>query len=123
MPLKTAGVYADSKKDPVPKEILHKVLEAAVRAPSGMNTQPWEFIVASGKVLDEIREECGRLFVPAHHPHQRYAAQPLRGSIRQRQVDLAIEIFKIVGIKREDKDGRHKWMLRGMRFFESPARS
>jgi len=33
------------KQDPVPQELLDRVLEAGVKAPSGMNTQPWAFLV------------------------------------------------------------------------------
>ena len=33
------------KPDPVPEEALWKVLEAATRAPSGANVQPWNFVV------------------------------------------------------------------------------
>ena len=33
------------RKDPVPDELLFKVLNAGVQAPSGMNTQPWSFLV------------------------------------------------------------------------------
>ncbi len=33
------------KPDPVPMELLQKVLDAGVKAPSGMNSQPWSFLV------------------------------------------------------------------------------
>ena len=33
------------KPDPVPLETLRKLLETGVQAPSGMNTQPWAFVV------------------------------------------------------------------------------
>jgi nitroreductase len=33
------------KADPVPDELIWKVLDAAVRAPSGGNRQPWSFVV------------------------------------------------------------------------------
>ena len=33
------------KSDPVPDALLFKVLNAGVQAPSGMNTQPWKFLV------------------------------------------------------------------------------
>lgn len=33
------------KTDPVPDELIWKVLDAAIRAPSGGNRQPWNFIV------------------------------------------------------------------------------
>ena len=109
------------KKDPVPRDVIHKILEAAVRTPSGMNTQPWEFVVASGKVLDEIREECSKLFNEGSFPTNDMLRKPYEGIYRQRQVDLAMEIFKIIGISREDKEARKKWMLRGFRFFDSPC--
>ncbi|MCX5996117.1 MAG: nitroreductase [Chloroflexi bacterium] len=109
------------KKDPVPRDFIHKILEAAVRTPSGMNTQPWEFVVASGKVLDEIREECSKLFNEGSFPTNDMLRKPYEGIYRQRQVDLAMEIFKIIGISREDKEARKKWMLRGFRFFDSPC--
>ncbi len=33
------------KPDPVPDEMLDRILRSAVRAPSGGNSQPWEFVV------------------------------------------------------------------------------
>ena len=33
------------KPDPVPEALLRKVLDAGIQAPSGMNTQPWAFLV------------------------------------------------------------------------------
>lgn len=41
------------KKDPVSKEILEKVLSAALHAPSGKNRQNWRFFVVQGKKRDE----------------------------------------------------------------------
>ena len=35
------------KPDPVPEELLWKVLDAAIRAPSGGNRQPWSFVVVT----------------------------------------------------------------------------
>ena len=43
------------KPDPVGLDILKKILEESIRAPSWANTQPWEFAVAAGKPLDDIR--------------------------------------------------------------------
>ena len=109
------------KKDPVPREAIQKILETAVRSPSGMNTQPWEFVVATGSVLDQIREENTRLFNEGAIPTNDMTPRPFEGAYRQRQVELAKELFKLMGIAREDKEARHKWMLRGFRFFEAPC--
>ncbi len=45
--LNTARAIKRLKPDPVPAELIHKVLDAGTRAPSGVNTQPWEFLVVS----------------------------------------------------------------------------
>ena len=56
------------KPDPVPEELITKVLDAAIRAPSGGNAQNWIFIVVrdqaqrrrlgavSRKASDEVRD-------------------------------------------------------------------
>jgi len=42
--------------EPVSLDILKKIMEESLRAPSWANTQPWEFAVATGRPLEEIRE-------------------------------------------------------------------
>ena len=37
------------KPDPIPDEFIQKIIEAARWAPSGGNSQPWEFIVIKKK--------------------------------------------------------------------------
>jgi nitroreductase len=39
------------RPDPVPKEAIDKILEAATKAPNGGNKQPWEFIVITDRDL------------------------------------------------------------------------
>jgi nitroreductase len=49
------------KPDPVPPELLKRVVEAGTKAPSGSNRQPWAFIVVEDagtrqKIADAVRE-------------------------------------------------------------------
>jgi nitroreductase len=44
------------KPDPVPLDLLKKIIGQAVWAPSWANTQPWEFVIVTGKKLKEIQE-------------------------------------------------------------------
>src|SRR6266508_1982509 len=37
------------KPDPVPRDALDKIIEAATKAPNGGNKQPWEFIVSTDR--------------------------------------------------------------------------
>jgi nitroreductase len=43
------------KPDPVPKEVLKKLLETSRWAPSAQNTQSWDFYVLGGKVMEEVK--------------------------------------------------------------------
>ena len=43
------------KSDPVPMALIKEVLSLAMRSPSSMNTQPWNFTVVSGETLNLIR--------------------------------------------------------------------
>lgn len=50
------------QEKPIPKEIMEKIMEAGIRAPSSMNRQPWRFVAVSNpdikKVLtDEAKSE------------------------------------------------------------------
>jgi F420 biosynthesis protein FbiB-like protein len=39
---------------PVPRKLIETVLEAAIRAPSGKNAQPWRFLVLQGEKKDQL---------------------------------------------------------------------
>ena len=45
------------KPDPVPEPLLWKVLEAGTKAPSGGNSQPWDFVVVQDPALKEFIQE------------------------------------------------------------------
>ena len=53
------------KPDPIPNEFIQKIIEAARWAPSGGNSQPWEFIVIKKK---EIKDRIADLFVESTRP-------------------------------------------------------
>ncbi len=44
------------KSDPLDRKTLENILNAAQRAPSWANTQPWEIYIAGGAVLNRLRE-------------------------------------------------------------------
>jgi nitroreductase len=119
--LQTRKSIRGYKPDPVPKEIIAKVLEVATRAPSALNTQPWQITVISGKVLDEIRQENIKALSVGTGSAQEIIRKPFEGIYRKRQVDLAIQIFQLMSIARDDKEKRAQWMMRGFRYFDAPA--
>lgn len=111
------------KPDPVAREVLEEILEMAIRAPSAMNTQPWEFTVLTGDTLEKVRRaniELVRSGVPPNPDHV-VVAWPRESVYRERQVNLAKQLFQAMDIAREDKEKRAQWTERGFRYFDAPA--
>lgn len=113
----------DFKNDLVPKAVIREILETACRAPSAMNTQPWEFTVITKEVLDSVIESVIEKFRAGEKPHSEHSVTgwPLESIYRHRQVELAKQIFQLIDIKREDTDRRMQWMESGLRFFNAPV--
>ncbi|MCE5275830.1 MAG: nitroreductase [Syntrophaceae bacterium] len=111
------------KPDPVPREILEQILDLARRAPSTMNTQPWEFVVLTGEVLQKITQENVRKLRGGVmiHPEHVITGWPSNSVFRARQVEVARRIFDLMGIPREDKEKRAAWMERGFCYFDAPV--
>jgi nitroreductase len=110
------------KTDPVPKEVIEEVIEIAKGAPSSMNTQPWFFHVLTGEPLDRIRKgNTERMLAGAKVDREIPVHEDgYQGIHRQRQVDIAIQLFKAMGIARDDKERRQDWVMRGFRQFDAP---
>jgi nitroreductase len=109
-------------KKPVPKALIREVIEMAMRAPSSLNTQPWNFYVVAGPVLDRIRAgntERNLAGVPDSREFRGHGAY--EGAHRERQIEIAKQLFGAMGIAREDKAGRQDWVLRGFRQFDAPV--
>ena len=110
------------KSDPVPKALIKEVLKLAMRSPSSMNTQPWNFTVVTGEPLDLIRKgNTERNLAGVPHSREFRIGQPFAGEHRDRQVGVAKQLFVAMNIAREDKDGRQDWVLRGFRQFDAPV--
>ena len=110
------------KQIPVSIEVLKEVVALATRAPSSMNTQPWHFHIVTGEVLDNIRKENTEKNLEGIPP-SREIRSPLgyEGVHRERQIEIAIQLFQEMGIERHDAEARQDWVLRGFRQFDAPV--
>ena len=111
------------KPDPVPREILREVLQISGRAPSAVNSQPWEFFVLAGDAIEEVKrgnvEKARSGTMP--NPEHVLMGWPPDSVYRQRQVALAKQLFQLMEIPIGDTEKKKQWMERGLRFFDAPA--
>jgi len=110
------------KPVPVPKALIREVIEMAMRAPSSLNTQPWNFYVVSGEPLDRIRAgNTERILAGVPESREFRMHGGYHGAHRDRQIEIAKQLFGAMGIERDDKEGRQDWVLRGFRQFDAPV--
>lgn len=107
---------------PIPKDVVDEIIATAKWAPSSYNTQTWRIHAVTGEPLDRIRAGNTENTL-AGKPHVRDFPykEDYQGINRQRQIDVAIQLFEVMGITREDKEKRTDWMLRGFRQFDAPV--
>lgn len=111
------------KPDPVPKALISEIIEIAKRAPSSMNTQPWHFHAITGEPLERIRRgNTERMLAGARVDREiKMADHGYQGIHRDRQVEIAVQLFEAMGIARDDKERRQDWVMRGFRQFDAPV--
>jgi nitroreductase len=108
------------RPDPVSQKILKEIMELALWAPSWANTQPWEFAIAAGAKLEEIKQS----FVAKLDEEPKLdIARPwgFPEPYASRIGHLMATEQKIKGIKREDREGRGWWRLQGLKSYGAPA--
>lgn len=107
------------KPDPVPREVLHQLIEVARWSPSWENIQPWELTVVGGAKMQELRRALEAVAdeepapeIPWPHFDEPYLS-------RRRSLGYRI-VFDILKIAREDREGRRRWRIYGLGFFGAP---
>jgi nitroreductase len=110
------------KDKPVPKELIDEIISIAKRAPSSMNTQPWHLHVITGEPLELIRKgNTERMLDGAKVDREIQMGHGYEGIHRERQVEIAVQLFEAMGIERHDKERRQDWVMRGFRQFDAPV--
>ena len=107
---------------PVPKALIREVLALAMRAPTSYNTQPWNFTIVTGEVLDRIRQGNVERTVSGVPDSREFRTGPgYDGVHRERQIGVAKQLFSAMDIGRDNKNKRQDWVLRGFRQFDAPV--
>ena len=109
------------RPDPVPLAVLRELVDVARWTPSGLNTQPWEFTVVGGDVLQKLRSRLRETAAvdPVGKPE---IGQPtnLSERFKARRLALGNATLQALGIAPEDKVKKDEYFLRNISFFDAP---
>ena len=108
------------RPDPVPQEVIARMVTAAGRAPSWCNAQPWKLTVTRGEETDRFRAAlldevatgtpCPDLPWPERYP----------GVHGARRRECGLQLYEAVGIAREDRAARAEQSMENYRLFGAP---
>jgi nitroreductase len=108
-------------KKPVPQKILEEILQAALRAPSWGNTQPWRLTLVEGETLQAMIKELVQSAVAGETPRPDVEVpKDWPDAPARRYKENGKKLFKLLAIGREDKEKRNAHMLGMFRFFGAP---
>jgi nitroreductase len=108
---------------PVPVKTMRRILQAASRAPSGGNLQPWHVKVVTGPALARLKAVMQMRVQEAPDGEQtEYAIYPdkLVAPYRDRRFKVGEDLYGHLAIPREDKAARKQWFAKNYQFFGAP---
>ncbi|MFC8046846.1 nitroreductase [Nocardia sp. NPDC057353] len=108
------------RPEPVPREIVERLLLAAQRTPSWCNTQPWRVEVTDGAGTERFRTALrAHLAAPDGGPDFPFPPA-YTGVHQQRRRECGGQLYESVGIERGDKAAAFRQTMRNFDFFDAP---
>lgn len=111
---------------PVPRAEIEAILEAASRAPSGTNTQPWKVYVVTGESLAHLSRDLLAAYDDPqrdaqYHEEYRYYPRQWVTPFIDRRRKIGWDLYGLLGIEKGDKARMHEQHAQNYRFFGAPV--
>lgn len=111
---------------PVAREDIERMLEVASRAPSGSNIQPWKVYVLTGEIKQRLSEAVTAAFLDPNHAavhkaEYRYYPDNWVSPYIERRRKVGLDLYKLLGLGRDDKRGMQLQHARNYRYFDAPV--
>ncbi len=110
--------------EPVPTEVLERVLSAAAWAPSGSNVQPWRIYVVTGQPLARLKKVAVERVAagdPWDEPEYVMYPPTLKSPYGERRSAFGKERYSALGVAREDWEARQRAAIANWDCFGAPA--
>lgn len=89
-----------SKQEP-PREVIERLIEAAVEAPNHHNTEPWRFFVLTGPAREQLGEVLAERLKRAWYGDE---SKLEAGLMAERAKPLRSPVLIVVGVKHSDNE-------------------
>ena len=118
---KSCRAFLDRPVDP---QLLRSIITKAARAPSNGNLQPWQIYIVTGAALASLKQTTKQLVddqVPLQTPEYQVYPKPLKDMYDQRRQEIGEDLYRVLGIPREDKQKRRGQFAKNALMFNAPV--
>src|SRR5471032_774255 len=109
----------------VPEQVVRDIVEAAARAPSAGNMQPWRVYAIAGKRIDRLKAllapRMATELPKGEGTDYTIYPEPLTEPYRTRRFQVGEALYQSIHIPRDDKPGRYRQYARNYQFFGAPT--
>lgn len=107
----------------VDKTTIQNIINIAKRAPSGVNIQPWQVAIVSGKTKDNLANKMTTAFRMKQNENMDYRYYPLEwiSPFKERRIETGQQLYQALNIKKEDKERRLSQWEENYRAFNAPT--
>jgi len=108
------------QEQPVPADVIERMLRLAQCSPSWCNTQNWQVIITSGAATERLRAASAAF--AADNPPTPDLPFPARytGVFQERRRECGWQLYQSVGIERGDREASAREMAKNFEFFGAP---
>lgn len=107
-------------KSPVSNDLLRDLLMKSSRAPSGGNLQPWKIFILNNEAMNNFLLFQQKWDKPETLAYAIYPPK-LKEPYRTSRYELGEQMYKLLGIGRDDKDARISQVMKNFEFFGAPC--
>jgi nitroreductase len=104
----------------VSNSLIQDLLQKSSRSASGGNLQPWKIFVINQKSMTDFLEFQSNWDSPESPIYDIYPPK-LKEPYRTSRYELGEQMYSLLGIERDDKEGRINQVMKNFTFFNAPA--
>ena len=109
------------RPEPVPRELIQRILDTARRTASWCNAQPWQVHIVSGPRLDALRADMiARAQAGAPATPELDWPKEYRGIYQARRRECGWDLYRAVGVAKGDREGSARQSQENFRGFGAP---
>lgn len=106
--------------EPVKQDVIDRIIQSAMRAPSAKNTQPWRLVQIGKETMNQITSKLIDEFDAKNPPRPDMEIAVYEGIFRKSAIDLGKKFYEHLRIDRKNNEQKIELVYNNYRFWNAP---